>query len=130
MEKLSINDVPIYQSTNINLQQRRFSNLLSDYFRYRQGEDCLCPLCTSTEVKIRHAKMENKPLEVKIGHPTPEVKVQIMSGENTITKVYTIRVTPDTGTTIDLISNKLANSLGSKVRRDTGQYRITGCDKN
>ena len=66
---------------------------------------------------------------MKIGHPTPEVKVQIMLREKTITKINMIRVTLDTGVTTDLISNKPANTLGCKVRRDTGQYWITGVDK-
>ena len=38
-------------------------------------------------------------------------------------------MTLDTGTTVDLISNKLANTLGCKVRRDTRQYRIIGVEK-
>ena len=64
--------------------------------------------------------MEDKPLEVKIEHPTLEMMVQIMSQEKTITKLNTIRETPDTGATTGLISKKLVNLLGCKVRKDTG----------
>ena len=52
-----------------------------------------------------------------------------MAGTKAITKVSTIRVTPDTGATADLISSRLANSLGCKIRRDQGEYKITGVDK-
>ena len=52
-----------------------------------------------------------------------------MAGRNSITKVSTIWVTPDTGVTTDLISSRLANSLGCKIRKDQGEYRITGVDK-
>ena len=81
------------------------------------------------EVMIIHAKLEKKPLEVKIGHPTPEVKVKIISGEKAMTKINPIRVTPDTGATAGLISNKLAYSLGCKVNNYSGEYSITGVDK-
>ena len=84
---------------------------------------------TNTEIKIRQTKLEDKPLEIKIGYPTPEVKVQVMAGTKAITKVSTIRVTPDTGATADLISSRLANSLGCRVRRDHGEYKIMGIDK-
>ena len=83
----------------------------------------------STEIMIRQAKTEDKPLEIKIGYPTPEVKVQVMAGTKAIMKVNTIRVTLDTGATADLISSKLASSLGCKIRRDHGEYRIKGDDK-
>ena len=73
--------------------------------------------------------MEDKPLEIKIGHPTPEVKVQVMAGTKAITKVSTIQVAPHTGATMDFISKRLANSLGCKIRRDHGEYKITGVDK-
>ena len=73
--------------------------------------------------------MEETPLKIKIGYPTPEVKVEVMAGTKAITKVSTIRVTPDTGATADLISSRLANSLGCKIRRDQGEYKITGVDK-
>ena len=55
---------------------------------------CICEACTSTEVKTKYAKLENKPLEVKIGHPTPEVIIQIMSCEKAIIKINTIFVKP------------------------------------
>ena len=66
---------------------------------------------------------------MKIGHLMPEVKVQILFGEKAITKVNIIRVTPDTGTTADLISNKFAYSLGCKVKKDSREYRITGVNR-
>ena len=53
----------------------------------------------------------------------------MMEGTQTITKVNNIRVTPDTGATVDLISSRLANSLGYKIRRDQGEYKITGVDE-
>ena len=63
-------------------------------------------------MEICQAKLEDKPLDIKIGNPTPEIKVQVTAGTNTVTKVSSIRVTPNTGATVDLISSKLANSLG------------------
>ena len=64
---------------------------------------CACPLCTSTEVKIRQAAMENKMLETTIRYPTPEVKVQVMAGTKAIQKIDMIRVTPDTSARLGLI---------------------------
>ena len=78
-------------------------------------------MCTNTEIKIIQAKTEDKPLEIRIGYLTPDVKVQMMAGTKAITKVNTIWVTPDTGATADLISSKLASSLGCKVRNDYGE---------
>ena len=52
-----------------------------------------------------------------------------MAGTKAITKVSTIRVTPNTGVTADLISSRLANLLGCKIRKDQGEYKITGVDK-
>ena len=52
-----------------------------------------------------------------------------MAGTKAIQKINTIRVTPDKGAKANLISSKLANSLGFKVRKDDGEYRITGVDK-
>ena len=73
--------------------------------------------------------MGDKPLKIRIGYPTLEVKVQVMAGTKAITRVSTIRVTPDTGATVDLISSKLANSLGCKIKRDLREYKITVVDK-
>ena len=68
-------------------------------------------------------------MEMKIGNPTPKVKVQVMAGINAVTKVSTIRVTPNTRATADLIISKLVNSIGCKIKKDQGKYRITGVDK-
>ena len=40
--------------------------------------------------KGNKAKMGDKLLEMRIGYPTPEVKVQVMAGTKTITKINTI----------------------------------------
>ena len=52
-----------------------------------------------------------------------------MAGTKAVTKVSTILVTPDRGVTADLISSRLANSLECKIRKDHGEYKITGVDK-
>ena len=52
-----------------------------------------------------------------------------MAGTKAITKVKTIRVTPDTGAMADLISSKLASSLGYKITRDHKEYQIMEVDK-
>ena len=52
-----------------------------------------------------------------------------MAGMKAIMKVSTIRVTPDTGATADLISKRLTNSLGCKIRSDHSEYKVTGVDK-
>ena len=92
----------------------------SDFSIDNQGI-CECEMCTSTEIKIRQAKTEDKLLEIRIGYSTSEVKVQVMAGTKAITKVNTIWVTPDTEATADLVSSKLFSSLGCKVRKDHGE---------
>ena len=52
--------------------------------------------CQSTVMEIFQTKVEDKHLEIKIGNPMPEVKVQVMAGTNADTKVRIIGVTPNT----------------------------------
>ena len=105
MQRLSINEVPIYK---INWGNKSFIYPLKNMFTYNQRRryenlrqmknvnkiikgtqrdsptnnqsHCDCDMCTSTEIKIRQTKMEDKPLEIKISYPTPEVKFQVMAG--------------------------------------------------
>ena len=44
---------------------------------------------TRTAVEVCQVHVE-KPLEIKVGNPMPEVKVQVMAGLNTVKKVSTI----------------------------------------
>ena len=75
------------------------------------------------------SKSKNKSKSKSQSKRKVEVKVQVMVGTRAIQKINTIRVTPDTGATADLISNMLANSLGCKIRKDNGEYHITDVNK-
>ena len=72
--------------------------------------------CVPTELQVRSAKVEKKPLEIKIGTPTPNVKIQVMSGDKSVSKVPTMKVCPDLGATADLIKESTAALLGCKLR--------------
>ena len=39
----------------------------------RDQSQCEWEMCMSTEIKIRQTKIEDEPLKIKIGHPTPEI---------------------------------------------------------
>ena len=41
----------------------------------RDQSCCGSVMCTSTEIKICQTKIEDEPLEIKMCHPTPEIKV-------------------------------------------------------
>ena len=95
MQRLSINEVPIYK---INWGNKRFTNPWNNMFTYKQRRhvilgqmrnvnkitketqgysptnnqiSCDCNICTTTDIKIRQTKLEDKPLEIKIDYPTP-----------------------------------------------------------
>ena len=60
------------------------------------------------------------------GAPTPLVTLKIMSGcQNNGSRVATLRVTPDTGVTVDIIRNDIARTIGAEILPNTSGYKLT-----
>ena len=60
------------------------------------------------------------------GAPTPLVTLKIMSGcQNNGSRVATLRVTPDTGATVDIIRNDIARTIGAEILPNTSGYKLT-----
>ena len=61
-----------------------------------------------------------------IGAPTPLVALKIVSGcQNKGARVATLRVTPDTGATVDVIKQDIAKQIGAEIEPNTGGYKLS-----
>ena len=54
------------------------------------------------------------------------VTLKIMSGcQSNGSRVATLRVTPDTGATVDIIRNDIARTIGAEILPNTSGYKLT-----
>ena len=60
------------------------------------------------------------------GAPTPLVTLKIMSGcQGSGARVATLRVTPDTGATVDIIRYDIAKVIGAEIKPNSSGYKLT-----
>ena len=61
-----------------------------------------------------------------IGAPTPLVALKIMSGcQGKGAKMASLRVTPDTGATVDVIKHDIAKKIGAQIEPNSSGYRLS-----
>ena len=103
---------------------------------------CTCEFCTKlnssmnlrpgSRGKIRAVSQYAKEAGVKdsdilgYGAPTPLVTLKIMAGcQSNGSRVATLRVTPDTGATVDIIRNDVARKIGAVIYPNSSGYKLT-----
>ena len=100
---------------------------------------CTSDYCTSQSVpttlrrgtrgKIRAIQKvpgQSQPGILGFGAPTPLVALKIMAGcQGKGDRVPTLRVTPDTGATCDVIRLKIAQQIGAVIEPNTEKYKLT-----
>merc|ERR1712240_115983 len=60
------------------------------------------------------------------GAPTPLVTLKIMSGcQGSGARVATLRVTPDTGATVDIIRYDIAKVIGAEIKPNSSGYKLS-----
>ena len=61
-----------------------------------------------------------------LGAPTPLVALKIMSGcQGKGAKMASLRVTPDTGATVDVIKHDIAKKIGAQIEPNSSGYRLS-----
>ena len=105
-------------------------------------EMCTCDFCTErnptvnlrpgSRGKIRAVSQYAREAGIKdpdilgYGAPTPLVALKIMAGcQNNGSRVATLRVTPDTGATVDIIRNDIARKIGAEISPNSSGYKLT-----
>ncbi len=100
---------------------------------------CTCDYCTSHSIPtnlrrgtrgkicaIQKVPGQCQPGILGFGAPTPLVALKIMAGcQGKGDRIATLRVTPDTGATCDVIKEKIAKQIGARIEPNTEKYKLT-----
>ena len=61
-----------------------------------------------------------------VGAPTPLVALKIMSGcQGKGSRMASLRVTPDTGATVDVIKHDIAKKIGAQIEPNSSGYQLS-----